>query len=1624
MRSRLILLALMFGVLGTVAIHANDGKSADDEQRKSGYRAGMKRVSYPLPFIVVKQSPVTDAQWQSTTGINVRTQPAVSTGYYLVDSDDNAAPFWRPDPSQFVDTLEEPGTWRRIVSGPNQIPLSFWTDGSQNTYGGHAYFRNPGNMTDSTDDAFAGPIAIGFPFYFNGMRMDSFYVSTNGIIALTNRRYFYENDEYGYPARRISQEVRPGVNSVYDPNSDDPGGTFGGQNRTRVATGFDTTDATPDNFGYHFIACGGNPSSATTGIRNKVNSMLDQTNIQANSKWVVNTHPQLIAPFWDDLQLSVYNEEINAIDDFGRAYFKRSPSNDKLIIYYVNLTPIGGKSARVGNGPIQNVTFNRNNRPGSLDQHYRYSGQVILNRDDSSVVIQYERFHGSAPRNALQPYTATVWMRCNSTVGVTGGARRLVTFPVTTQRSDLGIDNPNMTRYTQYTEYLFDVDINTAMGGVRALSQREDDVTVPKQYLAIKFKQWKNVIRVINVFYRTRPLNNNATMDFTTVIPTAQANNYEILAGEPRLGAVQPIAVVQNLTNDIQGPQGVNFTRQGINFKVRFRIINEATGKIVYNTSKIITDQALRDTLISGVHRCDYDGNNVAYQPANTFVQPYEFIKVVFPAFEPSPFTIERIGRMLAQVIAEPVDSTNQAWGDQWPFDDTTQLRLFVMRRLVDFNDDVSEYHLVGGAAMPSVLKWVNIEADVVDGDEITNNPPPPRKTYQAANAPIFELKSPVIRMNRMTLGNTEIPRPNEYGGDELRSFPIDLVGRKSAVLSFSYQRTGYLSNWSRGFSDNRLIGPEHRVVARAVNQVQPFVRKPDELWLEFPTPSSDGLTNITNIQTWTLDIAKYGARYSQPYRVFGGGGHMRGYDIANKNRQLNNTATPPEGGMREDLNDDGKDWEFFKVTIPIPDTVIRWPNEGARNFRFRFKTMAINNAATAPAPADDEDNFFIDNVKILFPDEVTDVELSNITLVWPYTMAPASQATRVPIRVKVSNNTHVPAPAFSVVLFIAQEGNEESGKIYCRTITVPTLPGNREVTLSFPDANFRLTTPGNYRVIGKIFFPGNDLDPENDSTFTRFNMTFGPSFAYEVNPLQPTNDVPKPQFSGVTGKGLNHRGGAGGGTPSTWIYGYGAVGPFGGASRQYEPATMWGQAPNGISANESYGSDAGNASGQIAMRFTLYSQDTVYGMQAYWAELNSDILNISFSLYRDQGGLPGDERIANSTIIRRRGEDELDDSPDAFFGRYVTYLLDKPVILPPGEYWVSVAQRGTEGYELGASESRMGMVTTVYSDIPAYGLSNRSVLIDKNFRARSRGGALLNDNRFAFERTLFSGDWVQFTPTTGNPAYPHLDAMGGINPPGYIYYVNQGYATFTRGSWIPLLRPFFQNRSFNNPPVYLDPACPVPVELSMFDAKARLSGIDLFWETASEKNNAGFRVERREIKELTDLATGNTTLSCVDKTADGAVKWNEIGFVNGAGTTNSVQNYRYFDSEVRNHFNYEYRLRQVDFDGSEYYSNIVNVKFGSEGITLNDAIPNPSNGKTHITMNIPIRTNTRLEVFDMMGNLVRTLYNDVVSGSNGEYGVDWDGKDDTGFDVSSGSYIYRLTAGDIVQSKTIVIIR
>jgi C1A family cysteine protease len=88
----------------------------------------------------------------------------------------------------------------------------------------------------------------------------------------------------------------------------------------------------------------------------------------------------------------------------------------------------------------------------------------------------------------------------------------------------------------------------------------------------------------------------------------------------------------------------------------------------------------------------------------------------------------------------------------------------------------------------------------------------------------------------------------------------------------------------------------------------------------------------------------------------------------------------------------------------------------------------------------------------------------------------------------------------------------------------------------------------------------------------------------------------------------------------------------------------------------------------------------------------------------------------------------------------------------------------------------------------------------------------------------------------------------------------------------------------------------------------------------------------------------------------------------------------------------------------------------------LEQNYPNPFNPATAIRYRLNNTVKVVLAVYNPRGEKIRTLVNHVQNA--GEHTIDWDGTDDRGFPVGSGLYIYRITAGDKIDSKKMMLIR
>lgn len=180
----------------------------------------------------------------------------------------------------------------------------------------------------------------------------------------------------------------------------------------------------------------------------------------------------------------------------------------------------------------------------------------------------------------------------------------------------------------------------------------------------------------------------------------------------------------------------------------------------------------------------------------------------------------------------------------------------------------------------------------------------------------------------------------------------------------------------------------------------------------------------------------------------------------------------------------------------------------------------------------------------------------------------------------------------------------------------------------------------------------------------------------------------------------------------------------------------------------------------------------------------------------------------------------------------------------------------------------------------------------------------------------------------------------------------------------------------------------PLPVTLLNFQAQPQGKTNLINWQTASEKDNEGFQIQRS--------AEGKT--------------FKNIGFVKGQGTTNEKQSYSFVDEGPLS-ISY-YRLLQKDFDGKESYSKIVSVV--SDSKTHVKIYPNPVADVLNVQINTEKELNTALELYDSAGKMVHTENFNTQKGDNQ---MSFSTKQ-----LARGFYTLKIKQGDEVVVEKVMI--
>ena len=196
----------------------------------------------------------------------------------------------------------------------------------------------------------------------------------------------------------------------------------------------------------------------------------------------------------------------------------------------------------------------------------------------------------------------------------------------------------------------------------------------------------------------------------------------------------------------------------------------------------------------------------------------------------------------------------------------------------------------------------------------------------------------------------------------------------------------------------------------------------------------------------------------------------------------------------------------------------------------------------------------------------------------------------------------------------------------------------------------------------------------------------------------------------------------------------------------------------------------------------------------------------------------------------------------------------------------------------------------------------------------------------------------------------------------------------------------------------------PTPVVLASFEAVSCEGLVTLNWVTASEVNCHRWEIYRGEWEEG---------------------QYAKIGELPGHGSTEAEHAYKWVDRQVSLGTTYFYKLRQVDFDGSTWWSHVVSASASSPVPTtyaLQQNYPNPFNADTKICYQLREQVDVSLKIFNTLGQKVRTLVADEQEADS--YAVIWDGRDDAGRELASGLYFYQLRAGSFQKTIKMLLIK
>lgn len=276
---------------------------------------------------------------------------------------------------------------------------------------------------------------------------------------------------------------------------------------------------------------------------------------------------------------------------------------------------------------------------------------------------------------------------------------------------------------------------------------------------------------------------------------------------------------------------------------------------------------------------------------------------------------------------------------------------------------------------------------------------------------------------------------------------------------------------------------------------------------------------------------------------------------------------------------------------------------------------------------------------------------------------------------------------------------------------------------------------------------------------------------------------------------------------------------------------------------------------------------------------------------------------------------------------------------------------------------------------------------------------------------TVSSSSYIPswLTLNSGNTVTGTVDGVAKDTDVIAVGFNSTGLAAGTYTTSLSLTSNSGSNPSISIP-VTLQVEEPLPVQLSSFTAAISADNyVNLTWVTQTETGVQGFYVLRNSNEEL---ATATTVSELIQAT-----------------NTSQQQTYIFTDAELQEDGTYYYWLQNSDLDGTVDFHGPISIAYTIVGggipsiplvTALGPAYPNPFNPSTTLSYSLAEPAPVVIDIYNQRGQLVRSYHKE--HSAPGQFSLAFDGRDRNGVPLSSGVYLYRMSAGTFSQFRKMVL--